>query len=118
MSSSLFNDRRASKLLSRVREDVTHLREDIASLLSHSTKKTLPHGARELASQAKSQLSSGSAYAAKRIRSMRGAPEPSHIGVGVAGGVLAVGLLAAGAAWYMCKWGCDPVTPRDNDYRG
>ena len=68
MNSSLSSDRRASGLLRRVRADVSTLREDISSLLSHTTRQTLPNGARELADQAKHQLAAGGAYAASRLK--------------------------------------------------
>lgn len=103
MNSSLFNDRRANGLLNRVREDVSHLREDIGSLLSHTTKKTLPNGARELADQAKSQLAAGGAYAASRLRDFRGQPQrPSANWIG---GALVVGLLAYGV-YALCQNSC------------
>lgn len=95
MNSSLFSDRRTTGLLNRVREDVSHLREDIGSLLSHTTKKTLPNGARELADQAKSQLAAGGAYAASRLRDFRG--HPPRQSAGWIGGALLVGVLAYGA---------------------
>jgi uncharacterized membrane protein YebE (DUF533 family) len=95
MNSSLFSDRRTTGLLNRVREDVSHLREDIGSLLSHTTKKTLPNGARELADQAKSQLAAGGAYAASRLRDFR--VQPPRQSAGWIGGALLVGVLAYGA---------------------
>lgn len=97
---SLFNDRRANGLLNRVREDVSHLRDDIGSLLSHTTKKTLPNGAREIADQAKSQLAASGAYAASRLRDFRGhSPRQS---AGWIGGALLVGVLAYGV-YSLCQ---------------
>lgn len=92
---SFFNDRRATGLLNRVREDVSHLREDIGSLLTHTTKKTLPNGARDLADQAKSQLAPLGVYAASRLRDFRG--HPHRQSAGWIGGALLVGVLAYGA---------------------
>ncbi|GAA5116856.1 hypothetical protein JIN84_18340 [Luteolibacter yonseiensis] len=100
MNSSLFNDRRASNLLNRVRDDIFHLREDVGSLLSHTTKKTLPNGARELADQAKSQLAAGGAYAASRLRDFRG--HPPRQSAGWIGGALLVGVLAYGV-YSLCQ---------------
>lgn len=97
---SLFNDRRATGLLNRVREDVSHLREDIGSLLSHTTKKTLPNGARELADQAKSQLAAGGAYAASRLKDFRG--HPPRQSAGWIGGAILVGVLAYGV-YSLCQ---------------
>lgn len=103
MNSLLLKDRRATGLLNRVREDVTHLREDIGNLLTHTTKQTLPNSAREFADQAKQQLAAGGAYAATRLRSFRSqAPSPSANWVG---GAVLVGLLAFGA-YALCKNSC------------
>lgn len=103
MNSSPFTDRRANGLLNRVREDVSHLREDIGNLLSHTTQKTLPNGARDLADQAKQQLAAGSAYAASRLRDFRNQPQnPSTAWIG---GALVVGLLAYGA-YALCQKSC------------
>ena len=103
MNSSPFTDRRANGLLNRVREDVSHLREDIGNLLSHTTQKTLPNGARDLADQAKQQLAAGGAYAASRLRDFRNQPQnPSTAWIG---GALVVGLLAYGA-YALCQKSC------------
>lgn len=104
MSRSPFNDPRALKLLSRVREDLSQLRHDISSLVSHTTHRTLPEGAKELADSAKHQFSAGSAYAAERLRSLRQTP-PTRETLGVVGGILVVGLLAFGA-YTLCKGNC------------
>lgn len=106
MKSNPFLDRRSSSLINRVRDDISHLRDDIASLLSHTTKSTLPKGAREIADQArsgardfadqaKSQLAAGSAYAASRFRDFRG--QPRYESANWVGGAVVVGLLAYGA---------------------
>ncbi|RYD82279.1 MAG: hypothetical protein EOP84_09635 [Verrucomicrobiaceae bacterium] len=113
MNNSLFSDRRANGLLNRVREDVSHLRDDIGQLLSHTTRKTLPNGARELADQAKSQFAAGStyaagrlrdggAYAANRLRDLRSHPPTTRDSASVIGGVVVVGLLAYGI-YALCK---------------
>lgn len=95
MSNTFFKDRRATGLLNRVRDDISHLREDIGHLVTHTTRSTLPNGARELADQAKSQLAAGSAYAASRFRNLR--VQPTRQSAGWVGGALVVGLLAFGA---------------------
>ncbi len=106
MKSLTFQDRRASSLLNRVRDDISHLREDIGSLLSHTTRRTLPQGAREIADQArsgardfagqaKSQLAAGSAYAVSRLRDLRGQPRCQS--ASWVGGAAVVGLLAYAA---------------------
>jgi uncharacterized membrane protein YebE (DUF533 family) len=103
MNSSPFTDRRANGLLNRVREDVSHLREDIGNLLSHTTKKTLPNGARDLAEQAKHQLAASGAYAASRLRDFR--RQPPRQSAGWVGGAMVVGLLAYGA-YALCQKCC------------
>ncbi len=102
MNTSLFHDRRATGLLNRVREDVSHLREDIGQLLTHTTRKTLPNGAREFADQAKTHLSAGGAYAASRLRDLRDHPPTTRQSAEVVGGLLVVGLIAYGV-YALCR---------------
>lgn len=104
MSKSLFTDRHAAGLLDRVRADVSHLRDDIGNLLTHAKRETLPNGARELADQAKHQFAAGSAYAASRLRGLRGQP-PSH-SVGWVGGAVVAGLVGYGIYLLMRNDGC------------
>ena len=101
--SSLFNDRRASGLLSRVREDISNLREDIGDLLSHTTHKTLPNSAKDLAEQAKSQLAAGGAYAVSRFRDFRGRPSGNQ--ASWIGGAVVLGLIAVGT-YALCRECC------------
>ncbi len=96
MISSLFQDRRATGLLNRVRQDAIHLRNDIGDLLSHTTRRTLPNGARELADQARHQLSAGGSFAASRLRDLRNHP-PAPTTAGLVGGAVVLGLLAVSA---------------------
>ena len=102
MNSPLFKDRRASSLLNRVRDDISHLRQDIGSLVTHTTRTTLPNGAREIADQAKSQLAAGGAYAASRLRNLRNQP-PSRQSAEWIGGAVVVGLLAFGTYLFLRK---------------
>lgn len=103
MQSPLFTDRRANGLLHRVREDVSHLREDIGSLLNHTTRETLPRGARELADQAKHQLAAGGAYAASRLRHLRS--QPPRDSAGIIGGLVVAGLIGYGV-YMLCNKRC------------
>lgn len=103
MNSLLFNDRRTTGLVNRVREDVSHLRNDIGSLLTHTTRETLPNGARELADQAKHQLAAGSAFAASRIRNFRKLP-PRQSAEWIGGAVLVAGLIGYGV-YALCRNG-------------
>ena len=78
--------------MNRVREDVSTLRDDISHLLSHTTRQTLPNGAREIAGQAKRQIATRGAHAASMVRDL-GGRHP----LGLIGGAVVLGLLAAGA---------------------
>ena len=95
MSHSPFRDKRAARLLSQVGDDITRLRDDLTRLVSHTAHRTLPEGARELATTAREQFAAGGAYAASRLRGLR--TPPPREAAGIAGGVLLVGLLAFGA---------------------
>jgi sensor c-di-GMP phosphodiesterase-like protein len=97
MNSTMLHDNRAAGLMNRVREDVSHLREDVGHLLSHTTRETLPHSAREIADQAKSQIVAGTAYATSRLRELNEAPIQQK--VGWIGGALLVGILAAAGVY-------------------
>lgn len=92
-----FSDRRVTSLLSRVREDIDHLRQDLGSLVQHATRHTLPEGARELADTARSRIAEGGHLAAERLRSLGSLrPPASKQTLGILGGALLVGLIAAG----------------------
>ncbi len=91
---SPFHDRRASSLFSRVREDLSHLREDVGNLVHHTARYTVPQGARGIADTARHRLAEGGHYAAARLRSLRSSPPRQAIGV--LGGAILVGVLAAG----------------------
>ena len=117
MSRLPFQDSRAAGLLSRVREDISHLRQDVANLVTHTTRHTLPRGARELADTARHQLSAGGSYAADRFRSLRESPPKQALGV--LGGAILVGVIAAGI-YAVCKSECraaadDPMDPEEGD---
>ncbi len=92
MNSLLFSDRRANGLLNRVREDVSHLGDDLGNLLSHTTRETLPNGGRKIADQVKHQFAAGSAYATTRLRNLR-SQRPSQ-SAGWVGGAIVAGLIA------------------------
>jgi hypothetical protein len=94
MNLNSLQDSRATGLLSRVREDIALLRQDVGNLARHATFHTLPEGARELAGQARQQLAAGGSYAASRLRSLRASPPRQAIGV--IGGAILIGALAAG----------------------
>jgi hypothetical protein len=134
MRSNPFQDRKTSSLLHRVRQDISHLREDLGSLLTHTTHRTLPRGARELAEQArsgardiadharsgaldlagqaKSQLAAGGAYALSRVRDFRGQPRCQS--TQWVGGAVVVGLLAYGA-YAIYRQSCKPTSSADDN---
>jgi sensor c-di-GMP phosphodiesterase-like protein len=93
-------DSRTIGLLSRVREDIAHLRQDMGNLIQHTTRQTLPQGARELAENARHQFAAGSSYAASRLRSLGASPQRQAIGV--LGGAILIGALAAGL-YALCR---------------
>lgn len=103
MSQSPFHDDRAVQLLSRVGDDISQLRQDIRSLFSHTARRTIPDGARGIADSARQQFAAGGSYAASRLRSLKSAPPKEAIGL--AGGLLVVGLLAFGV-YALCKNSC------------
>ncbi len=98
--STPFQDPRASDLLSRVSNDVSLLRQDIANLVSHTTRHTLPEGARGLVDTARNRLSDGRLYSAAQLRALRGQihNQPATAWVG---GAVVVGLIAAGVYWFL-----------------
>ncbi|WP_193212451.1 hypothetical protein [Luteolibacter marinus] len=112
MSHSLFQDDRAAGLLSRVREDIGHLRQDVRNLVRHTTRHTLPDGARGLAGSARDQLVAGRSYAASQFRSLRESPQRQAIGV--IGGALLVGAIAAGI-YIICKSDCCAAASADDE---
>jgi hypothetical protein len=111
-----FYDRRAASLLSKVSDDLADLREDLGKLLSHTTRRTLPRGARDLAESARDLadtarhgLAAGGAYASSHLRSL-GGYQPSRCTTGWVGGALLLGILAAGV-YAFCQSG-------ESDYYG
>jgi hypothetical protein len=92
MNSSILTDKRTAGLIHRVREDVSHLREDLSNLLSHTTSDTIPSRAREIADSAKQQITTGTQYAANRLRDLGSNRTAEWVG-----GAVLLGLLAAGA---------------------
>lgn len=104
MSNSPFQDPRASDLLSRVSNDVSLLRQDVANLFSHTTRHTLPNSARDLADTAKSRLAAGRLYSADQLRALKSQVNKQPPAAWV-GGALAFGLIAAGI-YIFCKSDC------------
>lgn len=94
MSSSPFQDPRANDLLSRVSNDISLLRQDVGQLITHTSKHTLPGGARGLADTARDRLAVGRNYSAAQLRALRSqATDPTTAWIG---GAVLVGLIAAG----------------------
>ncbi|RYD37574.1 MAG: hypothetical protein EOP87_03235 [Verrucomicrobiaceae bacterium] len=114
MSASPFNDRKAIRLLSRVGDDLSQLRHDVASLISHTTHRTVPDGARQLADTARHSLETGGAYAAARLRALRSSPPREA--AGLAGGLLLAGIIAFGV-YAICKSRCERDLQEDEGHR-
>lgn len=102
MSTTLFQDPRASDLLSRVSEDVSLLKQDIRQLASHTARHTIPEGARLLADTARNRISAGKTYSGEHLRALR--QQINQPATAWVGGAVAVGLIAAGVYWF-CKDG-------------
>jgi hypothetical protein len=100
MNDSPLQDSRTVGLLSRVREDIAHLRQDVGNLARHATFQTLPQSARELAEGARHRIAAGGSYAASQLRSFRASPPRQALGV--IGGAILIGALAAGI-YAVCK---------------
>lgn len=98
--SNPFHDPGAAKLLSRVREDISHLRGDMTKLLTYTTRYTLPKGAREIAGNARQGLVASRSYATKQLRALGTSP-PRQV-LGVLAGAAIVGLLAV-AVYAVCQ---------------
>ncbi|MGJ8632824.1 MAG: hypothetical protein ACSHX7_02810 [Luteolibacter sp.] len=97
------NDRKTKDLLGRIREDVSLLKGDVATLFSHTTHHTVPSGARDLADYGKNRLNAGSDFAAEQLRYLRAHPGQST--AGLLGGLLLLGAAGAGI-YYLCKSDC------------
>lgn len=96
MSDEFLGDKRASQLLSRVRDDLSSLRHDVRTLMSHTTRHTLPDEARDLARSGRSHLQSGRAYAVRGAHRVGRTAREHPAGISL-GGVLLLGALAVGA---------------------
>lgn len=90
-------------LLNSVSDDISNLRRDVASLFSHTSRKTIPSGARELADYGKDRLHAGSEFAASQLRYLRANPTQSS--AGILGGLILLGAVGAGI-YYLCKSNC------------
>lgn len=93
------NDPRTTDLLSRVSSDVGHLRQDIRSLFRHTTRHTIPSGARDLADSARSHLLAGRDYTSEHLRAL--GQQLNRPATAWVGGAVLVGLLAAGVYWFV-----------------
>lgn len=90
METKIFDDKRAADLLSRVRDDLSSLRHDVAHLVKHTGRHTLPDAVR-----------SGREYARDGIERAGRVAREHPTGVS-AGGLLLLGAVAAGA-WLLIR---------------
>jgi hypothetical protein len=103
MNTTPFQDPRASDLLSRVSEDVSLLRQDIGSLLTHTARHTLPAGVRGLTDSARNRLAASRLYSTEQLRALRN--QVNQPAMAWVGGAVVVGLIAAGL-YLFCKGDC------------
>ena len=89
---------RTKDLLGHVRSDISQLRSDISTLLSHTSRHTLPQGARDL--RARERLHAGGDFAISQLRHLRN--HPARSSVGILGGLILLGAAGTGI-YYLCK---------------
>lgn len=99
MNTQPFQDPKANSLLSRVSDDVALLRQDVGHLIQHAARHTLPETARGLAGSARSRLLAGRDYTSEHLRSL--GQQLNRPATAWVGGAVLVGLLAAGAYWFI-----------------
>lgn len=99
MNTQPFQDPKANSLLSRVSEDVALLRQDVGHLIHHAARHTLPETARGLADGARTRLLAGREYTTEHLRSL--GQQLNRPATAWVGGAVLVGLLAAGAYWFI-----------------
>lgn len=107
MNAITFQDPRTNDLLSRVGDDVSMLRQDVANLFTHTTRRALPNGARRMANNARGRLHTGRLYTAEHLQALKntvqnGVHQPAAAWIG---GAAAVGLLAAAGAYMLFRNG-------------
>ncbi len=110
---NLLTDKRVKHLLSRVGNDLGQLKEDVATLLSHTTHRTIPEGARELVHHAKARIDAGGEYAASRLSQFRKSPHPTR--TEVVGGLLALAVIGAGICYLLSCNGCEDESDMDEN---
>lgn len=110
MSSIMTQDKKMKQLLSRVGDDISQLRSDISSLVNHTGRHTIPESARDLRESALDRVHAGGEYAASQLRHLRS--HPAQAGLGIAGGLVLLGVVGAGI-YYLCKSDC--CMPDEND---
>ena len=83
------------------------LRQDVANLFTHTTRRALPNGARRMADNARNRLSAGKLYTTEHLQALKngvqnGMHQPAAAWLG---GAAAVGLLAAAGAYMLFRNG-------------
>ncbi len=87
-------------LLSKLSDDLGALKSDLAALVSHTGKQTVPRAASSLAAYGKQKLRSSPELTESPMRYLR--EHPGQTSVGLAGGLLILGAVGAGI-YYLCK---------------
>lgn len=104
MSNPIFEDKRASDLLTLVSDDVSSLREDVKMLVRHTAKRTLPKVGRNLAESGRQSLSVGRDYAAGQFQRLGRSVHDHPVGFSISG-ALVLGVVAAGV-WFLIDSEC------------
>lgn len=89
--------------LDRVSEEVSQLRNDVASLFTNTGRHAVSDGVREIADYGRDRLHAGGEFAASQLRYLRAHPGQSS--VGILGGLILLGAVGAGI-YYLCKSDC------------
>lgn len=96
MSKLLSNDNTAKKLLGKLSDDVSSMKSELAELISHHARTTLPKSARELADYSREKFHS-------QLQHLRAHPRQSS--AGIVGGLVLLGAVGFGI-YYLCKSDC------------
>lgn len=96
MNTRFLENGESSKLLARVRDDLSLLRQDVGTLVSRTARRTVPDQARSLARSGRDHLRQGRDFAAGQVRHA-GEVVKAHPTSASLAGALLLGAVAAGA---------------------
>lgn len=87
-------------LLSKLADDLCSVKSDIAALVTHTGKSTVPRTVNQFATYSKRRLSPSPTLTDAPLRYLR--EHPAQSSAGLAGGLLLLGAVGAGI-YYLCK---------------